>query len=142
LIDYIIMCITYLYFYRALKVQGIDRRTLPYRGWGQPYCAWIGLVWISLVVLTYGYTTFLPGYWSIGTFFDYYLMIGVCPILYVFWKILKKTKVVKPEEADLVWDRPMIDQYEASFTEEPMGLWMEMASGLGLKRKKVTEVNI
>jgi len=27
------MCITYLFFYRALKAQGIDRNTLPYKGW-------------------------------------------------------------------------------------------------------------
>lgn len=29
LIDYICMCITYLFFYRALKVQGWDRKDLP-----------------------------------------------------------------------------------------------------------------
>jgi amino acid permease len=32
------MCIIYLFFYRALKAQGIDRSTLPYIGWFQPYC--------------------------------------------------------------------------------------------------------
>lgn len=31
-LNYTIMGITYLFFYRALKAQGIDRRTLPYRG--------------------------------------------------------------------------------------------------------------
>jgi hypothetical protein len=29
-------------------------------------------------------------------------MCFVCPLLYVGWKIVKKTKLVKPEEADLV----------------------------------------
>lgn len=33
LIDYIVMCITYIFFYRACKAQGLDRNTLPYRGW-------------------------------------------------------------------------------------------------------------
>lgn len=32
LINFVIMCTTYIFFYRALKAQGIDRRTLPYRG--------------------------------------------------------------------------------------------------------------
>lgn len=31
-INYVIMGTTYLFFYRALKAQGIDRRSLPYRG--------------------------------------------------------------------------------------------------------------
>jgi yeast amino acid transporter len=61
IIDYISMCIIYLYFYRALKVQGFDRKQLPYFGWGQPYCAWFGLVTMTFTVIVYGYTTFLPG---------------------------------------------------------------------------------
>lgn len=32
LLNYVIMGTTYLFFYRACKAQGIDRRTLPYRG--------------------------------------------------------------------------------------------------------------
>lgn len=119
IIDYISMCIIYLYFYRALKAQGYDRKQLPYFGWCQPYCAWFGLVTMIFTVFVYGYTTFLPGCkhlrhwnpsyllmagsgWNVGTFFSYYTMCFVCPILYVGWKIFKKSKLVKPEEADLV----------------------------------------
>lgn len=75
--------------------------------------------------------------WDTGTFFSYYTMVFVCPILYVGWKVVKTTKVIKPEEADLVsdrastildclsllgqwianpeqaWERPVIDAYEA-----------------------------
>lgn len=61
IIDYICMCTIYIFFYRALKAQGIDRSTLPYVGWLQPYCAWAGLVAMALTVACYGYTTFLPG---------------------------------------------------------------------------------
>ena len=32
LLNYVIMGTTYVFFYRALKAQGIDRKTLPYRG--------------------------------------------------------------------------------------------------------------
>ncbi|CAD0010623.1 unnamed protein product [Aureobasidium pullulans] len=48
LINYIGMCTVYLFFYRALKVQGISRDTLPYKGWWQPYCAWFGLATMIL----------------------------------------------------------------------------------------------
>lgn len=109
---------------------------MPYKGWGQPYCAWIGLTLMTLTVATYGYTTFLPGgWWSISTFFSYYTMCFVCPILWLFWKLLKRTKVIPAHETDLVWERPVIDAYEATFTEEPMGFWEEMGTKLGLKKK-------
>jgi len=31
-LNYVIMGITYIFFYRACKAQGIDRNTLPYKG--------------------------------------------------------------------------------------------------------------
>lgn len=61
IIDYICMCTIYIFFFRALKVQGIDRNTLPYVGWWQPYCAWAGLAAMIITVGCYGYTTLLPG---------------------------------------------------------------------------------
>lgn len=94
-IDYIVICITFLFFFRACKVQGVDRSSLPYKGWGQPYVAWIGLTGTTMVsdnaiinhallsaclqvVLFYGYTSFEP--FSVGTFFTYYTMVivGIC----------------------------------------------------------------
>lgn len=58
------------------------------------------------------------------------------PWLYVFWKVFKKTKLVKPHEADLVWERPMIDAYEESFITPPSGFWKEMGQLFGYKRTK------
>jgi len=123
-IDYIVMTVTYLFFYRALKAQGIDRRSLPYTGWMQPYCAWISLVFMILVVGCYGYSSFLP--WSVSSFFSYYTMVIVAPVLFVFWKVLHRTKVVKPLECDLVWEKPAIDAYEAAFDEPLIGFWKEI----------------
>ncbi|KAI3396062.1 hypothetical protein diail_479 [Diaporthe ilicicola] len=136
IIDYIVMCLTYIYFHRALKVQGVSRDTLPYKGWFQPYSAWIGLVGEIFVVSCYGYETFLPGSWDTGTFFSYYLMIFVAILMYGGWKILKRTKVVRPEDADLVWDKPVIDAYEDSLKTKPEGFWNEVLQLLRLKKKK------
>lgn len=36
--------VTYLRFYKGLKVQGIDRATLPYTARFQPYAAWYGTI--------------------------------------------------------------------------------------------------
>ncbi|KAJ5218002.1 uncharacterized protein N7498_000101 [Penicillium cinerascens] len=141
-IDYIIICTTYLFFYRALHAQNIDRRTLPYYGYFQPYSAWIALVWMIFVVTTYGYSTFLPGQWSVSGFFTYYTMVLVAPVLFFGWKLIKRTKLIKAHEMDLVWDRPIIDAYEATFTEYAPGFWTEVLQLVGLRRNRKEEQHI
>ena len=96
----------------------------PYSGYFQPYCAWVGLVWYIVMVLCYGYQYIRD--WSVSDFFSCYTILGVDVILYVFWKVLKRTKVVGKYEADLVWERPSIDAYEATFIDPPVGFWREM----------------
>lgn len=141
-IDYIIICTTYLFFYRALRAQNIDRRTLPYYGYFQPYSAWIALVWMIFVVATYGYSTFLPGQWSVSSFFTYYTMVLVAPVLFFGWKLIKRTKLIQAHEMDLVWDRPIIDAYEATFTEYAPGFWTEILQVFGLRRNRKEEQHI
>ena len=133
LIDYIVMNITFLYYYRACKAQGVDRTQLPYYGWFQPWSAIIALVVQTLVCLGIGYTAFTP--WNVESFFKSYTMQIVAPLLFIGWKLLKRTKTVKPAEADLVWERPIIDAYEAQFTEAPVGFWAEMGALIGIKSK-------
>ncbi|KAK9236679.1 amino acid permease/ SLC12A domain-containing protein [Lipomyces kononenkoae] len=139
IIDYIVICVTYLRFYYACRAQGVDRKSLPYYGWAQPYCGYVGLIWMVFIVCTYGYTTFLPGKWNIGTFFTYYTMVLLAPILYFGWKLLKKTKVIRPGEVDLVWDRPIIDAYEAPFIDKNTSLWAEIPAFFHLRRESASE---
>ena len=130
----IAMAVTYLFFYRACKAQGLDRRTLPYYGRFQPYTTWFALIFECLVVLGFGYESFDP--WSVSSFFIYYTMLILAPITFLGWKLVKRTKFVKPEEADLIWERPVIDAYEKTFIDDPVGFWREMIQLVGLGRKK------
>lgn len=134
LINYLTMVITYIFFYRALKAQGIDRRTLPFRGWGQPYLAYLNAFWLTLVLFTFGYTSFVFKPWDNMTFFSYYLLLLLAPVTYGFWKLFKRTKVVKPEDMDLVWERPAVDAHEASLVGNDIGFWGEMSQLIGMKR--------
>ncbi|KAF3069535.1 amino acid transporter [Trichoderma afarasin] len=134
IIDYLVMSLTYLWFYRACKAQGVDRKSLPYVGWGQPYCAIIALVIQLLVVGGYGYEAFMP--WDVSAFFRNYTMQLLAPILFIFWKVVKRTRVVRPSELDLVWQKPTIDAYESHFVEPPTGFWTEMLQLVGIKRNK------
>ncbi|OPB42525.1 Amino acid transporter [Trichoderma guizhouense] len=134
IIDYLVMSFTYLWFYRACKAQGVDRKSLPYVGWGQPYCAIIALVIQLLVVGGYGYEAFMP--WDVSAFFRNYTMQLLAPILFIFWKVVKRTRVVRPSELDLVWQKPTIDAYESHFIDPPTGFWTEMLQLVRIKRNK------
>jgi amino acid transporter len=58
------------------------------------------------------------------------------PVLFVLWKLLKRTTFVPAAKADLVWERPTIDAYEATFIGEPVGFWTEMIQLIGFKRQR------
>ncbi|CAL5874276.1 uncharacterized protein PFLUO_LOCUS8565 [Penicillium psychrofluorescens] len=137
LIDYLVMCITYIRFHKACKRQGVDRGSFPYTGYFQPYCAWIGLVAMVIILLFYGYSAFDP--WSVTGFFQNYTMQIVAPILYFGWKLAHRTKILKPEELDLVWDRPLIDAYETCLVDKPVGFWTDIAQLFRLRRQKSTK---
>jgi amino acid transporter len=68
LINFSVMAVTYLRFFKALKAQGIDRRTLPYTAMLQPYAAWYALAGCFVMTFVGGYTVFLPGKWDVPTF--------------------------------------------------------------------------
>ena len=136
LIDYLVMCITYIRFYAACKRQGLDRRTFPYFGYFQPYCAWIGAAGMIVVILFYGYAVFDP--WSVAGFFQNYTMQLVAPVLYLGWKLIHRTDFIKLEDMDLVWERPLVDLYEESETDKPRGFWADVLQSFGLRKKKTS----
>ncbi|KAL7622541.1 hypothetical protein AAE478_008048 [Parahypoxylon ruwenzoriense] len=136
-INWVVMSITYICFYRAVKAQGYDRKSLPYCGWFQPYCGWIAAVFFICVVGSYGYTTFNP--FDAEAFFGCYAMTILSIILYIFWKLFKGTKFIKPEEVDLVWERPSVDAYENTITEAPTTFWQEMGHLVAIRMENKKE---
>ncbi|KAI1654475.1 amino acid permease/ SLC12A domain-containing protein [Daldinia decipiens] len=137
MINYIVMSLTYIFFYNATKAQGIDRHTLPYYGYFQPYCAYIGLAWMIIIEATFGYSVFLPGHWDVGNFFAFYTMAIVAFCTFFGWKIFRRTKFMSPAQADLIWEKPAIDAYEASHVGPPTRFRDELkAMFLGKRRKE------
>ncbi|KAJ0329437.1 hypothetical protein COL5a_003995 [Colletotrichum fioriniae] len=102
---------------------------LPYRGYLQPYGTWVALVWLMAVEIFYGYAIFLRGRWDTGIFFSNYTMGFLAICLFCGWKILKRTKFIRPEHADLVWIRPTVDEHEAAMAgnENEVGLRRRLA---------------
>ncbi|KAJ5963399.1 Amino acid/polyamine transporter I [Penicillium vulpinum] len=119
LINFSVITFTFTRFKKATEAQGIDRRTLPYRSWFQPYIAYFACTCTTLMAFVGGYTVFLPGNWSIPTFLFSYTMIGIFPIIYFGWKFFHKTKFLKPEEVDLTTGVAEIEEYTKDFVEAP-----------------------
>jgi yeast amino acid transporter len=132
LINFLVMSITFLHYYKATKVQNFDRKKLPYYGWFQPYGAYIALAVQTFVLFGYGYTSFKP--FDVSSFFQSYAMQIISPCLFIGWKIFKKTKVVPTKDVDLVWERPSIDLYENTTHEPITGFWEEMGHLVGIKK--------
>ena len=113
------MSFTFIRFKKACEAQGLSRDSLPYKGRWQPFLAWYALTGCFIMTFVGGYPVFLPGNWSIETFLFSYTMIGVFPVLFIGWKILKKTKWLKPEEVDLYKDVEEIEEYTRNYSPDP-----------------------
>ncbi|KAG9235321.1 putative arginine permease [Amylocarpus encephaloides] len=90
---------SHLAFMRALSARGISRDTLPYKAMWQPWFAIYGLFFNVLIILTQGFTSFMP--WNTSDFFVAYISVILFVVLYVSHKIVMKTSLVKPIEADI-----------------------------------------
>ncbi|ODV87391.1 hypothetical protein CANARDRAFT_26791 [[Candida] arabinofermentans NRRL YB-2248] len=116
-INYFMMMITYLCFYRACKAQGVDRFKMPLQSWCtklQPWPAIISLFLTGVIIMFLGTSAFIPTF-DVNSFLYYYLMAFVDIGLFIFWKLLKRTKFVDPAEADLTSDLQAIDEHEVVY---------------------------
>ncbi|KAF5357757.1 hypothetical protein D9756_001328 [Leucocoprinus leucothites] len=119
LLNYATVAFTYTRFYTALKKQEISRDTLPHKSFWQPFSAYYALAGTLTMAFVGGYTVFLPGNWDIPSFLFSYTMIAICPILFISWKIIHKTKWRNLEKVDFFEkERHDIDQYERSLSEQ------------------------
>lgn len=115
LLNFSILCVTYICFYYGLKAQNIDRHSLPFRGWFQPYMAIIGAFCSFCMIFIATYTTFLPGHWSVKSFLFSYLMLFIDLAIFVGYKVIKRTKWRKSSEIDLVTGLREVELHELQY---------------------------
>ncbi|KAF7853146.1 uncharacterized protein EAF02_012089 [Botrytis sinoallii] len=120
LINFSVMAYTFICWKRACDAQGLDRNTLPHTSFWQPFSAYYALTGCFIMTFVGGYTVFLPGAWDVPTFLFSYAMVGVFPIVFVGWKIVKKTKWLKPHEVILRnQEVEEIEEYTRNYVERP-----------------------
>ncbi|KAL5355496.1 amino acid permease/ SLC12A domain-containing protein [Aspergillus floccosus] len=104
---------SHLAFMRALKARDKSRDTLPYKAIGQPYIAYYGLFFNILIIITQGFTAFIPTF-NVSDFFVAYVCPIVFVVLYLGHKIIYRTSFVHPLEADLDTGRLQNYSWETS----------------------------
>lgn len=107
-------------FMRALAARNIPRDTLPYKSMWQPFFAWYGLFFNLLIILTQGFTAFIP--WNTSNFFVAYISVILFAVLYIGHKLVMKTKFVGSLEADIDTGCLVHDSTTWSI-EEPTTAW-------------------
>lgn len=110
--------ITYLRFHQALKYHGIPRSSLPFKSPFQPYLAWFAVIFSAIMALLNGFDAFFPGHFSSKTFIPPYIAIPIFGTLYLGYKFVKGTSIIKIEEIDLWSGKEEADRLEAIW-EQP-----------------------
>ncbi|KAJ6511434.1 amino acid permease/ SLC12A domain-containing protein [Mycena vitilis] len=100
LITWVGIAVAHIRWYRAMKVQGLSRDELPFKSWTQPYGAWLVLICFSIIMFFNGFQTFMSKPFDYQSFISDYINIPLFIILYIGYKIVKKTKFVSLAEMD------------------------------------------
>ncbi|KKY18677.1 putative general amino acid permease [Phaeomoniella chlamydospora] len=122
MIAYILKLVANLRFHAGLRAQGRDLNSnpLPFKSRLTPYSNYFALLGVGLILLTNGYGVFINGYWSFQDFFTAYFTIVLYLVIYLGWKIIKKTKFVRATETDLATGLREVEEHEVQLiTKEP-----------------------
>lgn len=87
------LCVCYIRFHKAMRVQGVPRSTLPWMAPFQPYAAWVGFIGSVILTLINGFGVFLKGNWDTSNFIAAYIGIPIFIIPILGWKLFKQSKV-------------------------------------------------
>ncbi|KAK6067408.1 amino acid permease [Seiridium cupressi] len=108
IMTYTMMLIAFIGFYRARVAQGLDPKSLPYRAPWAPYTAYFALMIGILALIFVGYNTFVP--FDSRSFVTAYFGLAFGIFMYFAWKVVKRTSIVKPAEADLISGKEEVDK--------------------------------
>ncbi|KAF2239267.1 hypothetical protein EV356DRAFT_515477 [Viridothelium virens] len=113
LFTWVSVCVAYIRFQKALAAQNVDRNSLVFKSPYQPYTAYFALIFFSIIILFNGWEVFTTTdgvkNWDTQDFVTAYVGIPIYFGFYLFWKIFKRTKAVKPSEADIWTGKAAVD---------------------------------
>lgn len=114
------ICLAYIQFHKALKAQGVDRNTLVFKSHFQPFTAWAAFTYFALIILFNGFHVFVGEHhqnWNVTDFLAAYIGIPIFLLLYVFWKIVKRSPWIHPADADITTGKAALDAEDGQWPE-------------------------
>ncbi|TQB69762.1 hypothetical protein MPDQ_001386 [Monascus purpureus] len=92
-----------LRFRAAIRAQNLES-LLPFKNWTYPFGPIIAVVLNIVLILVQGWSCFSPRF-KVVDFFSYYIEIPIMIVMFLGWKLVKRTRFVRVNEMDLVTDR-------------------------------------
>ncbi|EXJ94892.1 hypothetical protein A1O1_00010 [Capronia coronata CBS 617.96] len=116
MLSWFALLLTHIRFIYARRVHGITNDKLAYTAPFGLTGSYIALAFTSLMCIFKNFTVFIPsksyGNFDYKNFITGYIGFPVCIIMYLAWKWIHKTKILKPHEVDLQTDRRRILEEE------------------------------
>lgn len=128
LINFVCLCIIYLFFRRAYLVQKDTLPSLPFVSWWQPWTAIFGMICATAMIFIQGYTVFFRKLWNVQDFLFNYLMIFIDLGIYLGYKIIwcrGKDKFKDPHTIDFMTDLREIEEHELDNNFEKFRFYLE-----------------
>ncbi|KAG5634833.1 hypothetical protein H0H81_000562 [Sphagnurus paluster] len=112
---------------RGMKAQGFDLKKNAYNNRMQPYVAYWGIFWTAFFTLVTGLEVFFD--FTAAEFLTSYINIPIFAVLYIGYKVYKRTKIWQPEEMDFVTGIPTLEETDAPKIPPKNG-WEKFANWL------------
>lgn len=117
-LSWIAIGIASLRFRAALEVQG-KTHLLPFRNWTYPWGPWFSVFLNSFLVLVQGWSCFSP--FSGVDFVSFYIELPIMLVMYLGWKFLKRSKIIRLADMDLETDVYEVQPGEIDDEDESRG---------------------
>ncbi|KAE8454116.1 hypothetical protein EG329_005040 [Mollisiaceae sp. DMI_Dod_QoI] len=99
---WIAIALTSIRFRRAMEFQG-KTHLLSFKNITYPWGPWLSLVLNIVIVLVQGWSSFSPKFSAVD-FVSYYVELPIMLVMYVGWKIFKRTRIERVQTMDLDTD--------------------------------------
>lgn len=102
-VTWLLICVSSLRFRAGIRHQNLEH-LLPFKNWTYPVGPALAAVLNVVLILVQGWSSFSPKF-SVVDFVSFYVEIAIVIALFVFWKLVKRTRFVRKDEMDFTTDR-------------------------------------
>lgn len=85
--------------------------------WLKRWVCYFSFFVMFLILFFNGFYIFFPGRFTVADLFTSYFAPIFYIVLYVFWKIWKRTKIISPEEADITTGKQEVDELDQYYAD-------------------------